>query len=90
MRMSSIRLGEIFRRSGFTAAKGHFIMDEREARIRLQGLLVEHSDLDAAIQALADSAAPDQLQIARLKRKKLHMKDEIERLRDIINPDLIA
>ena len=65
-------------------------MDEREARIRLQGLLVEHADLDAAIQALTESAAPDQLQIARLKRKKLYMKDEIERLRDIINPDLIA
>lgn len=65
-------------------------MDEREARIRLQGLLIEHADLDAAIRALAESAAPDQLQSARLKRKKLQMKDEIERLRDIINPDLIA
>ena len=65
-------------------------MDEGEARIRLQGLMIEHADLDAAIAALLGSAAPDQLQIARLKRKKLRMKDEIERLRDIINPDLIA
>lgn len=65
-------------------------MDEAEARIRLQGLLIEHADLDASIQALGEQAAPDQLQIARLKRKKLRMKDEIERLRDIINPDLIA
>ena len=65
-------------------------MEEGEARIRLQGLLIEHADLDAAITALSASAAPDQLQIARFKRKKLKMKDEIERLRDIINPDLIA
>ncbi|MBZ6379557.1 DUF465 domain-containing protein [Pacificimonas flava] len=65
-------------------------MDEGEARIRLQGLLIEHADLDAAIGALSAQSAADQLQIARLKRKKLRMKDEIERLRDIINPDLIA
>ena len=65
-------------------------MDEGEARIRLQGLLVEHADLDASIQALASATGPDQLQIARLKRRKLLMKDEIERLKDILNPDLIA
>ena len=65
-------------------------MDAGEARIRLQGLLVEHADLDASIAALADSAAPDMLQIARLKRKKLQLRDRIERLRDIINPDIIA
>ena len=65
-------------------------MDEGEARIRLQGLLVEHADLDASIQALSNAAGPDQLQIARLKRRKLLMKDEIERLKDILNPDLIA
>lgn len=66
------------------------VLDEGEARIRLQGLMIEHADLDVSIAALLGSAAPDQLQIARMKRKKLRMKDEIERLRDIINPDLIA
>lgn len=65
-------------------------MDEREARLRLQGLLIEHADLDAAIRALTDQPAPDQLQIARFKRKKLRLRDEIEDLRDRLNPDLIA
>lgn len=65
-------------------------MDEKEARIRLEGLLIEHADLDAAIQALASMQPHDQLQLARLKKRKLIMKDEIERMRDLINPDIIA
>ncbi|MGB3723593.1 MAG: DUF465 domain-containing protein [Pacificimonas sp.] len=65
-------------------------MDEREAKIRLEGLLIEHADLDAAIKALADSPIPDQFAIARFKRKKLAMKDRIEELRDILLPDIIA
>lgn len=65
-------------------------MDEGEAKLRLQGVLVEHADLDAAITALAESGSADQLQLARLKRRKLQLKDRIEHLRDIINPDIIA
>ncbi|MEE4349983.1 MAG: DUF465 domain-containing protein [Pacificimonas sp.] len=65
-------------------------MDEGEARIRLQGLTIEHADLKDAIDALMDQAHTDQLQIARMKRKKLRLKDEIERLKDFLNPDLIA
>ncbi|MHB9880879.1 YdcH family protein [Pacificimonas sp. ICDLI1SI03] len=66
------------------------IMEEGEARIRLQGVLVEHADLDAAITALSQQASPDQLQLMRLKKRKLQLKDRIEHLRDILNPDIIA
>lgn len=58
------------------------------ARVRL--LRQEHADLDAAIDALAEAAVPDQLMIARLKRKKLALKDEIVKIEDRILPDIIA
>jgi hypothetical protein len=58
---------------------------------RRLGLLREdHKDLDDAIQALEDRYQPDMLQIARLKRKKLALKDEIGRLEDQLTPDIIA
>ena len=60
----------------------------------LQNLLVmlrqEHRDLDAAISALADSAPADQLQIQRLKKKKLSLKDRIISIEDQLTPDIIA
>ncbi|MGB7404480.1 MAG: DUF465 domain-containing protein [Pacificimonas sp.] len=65
-------------------------MDDKEARIRLQGLEVEHADLDAAIAALSQSERPDQLQMMRMKRRKLQLKDRMEHLRDVLNPDIIA
>lgn len=61
---------------------------EREAR--LQHLRLEHRDLDAAIEALRSTAAPDQLQIARLKKRKLRLKDEIAMIEDQMIPDIIA
>ena len=65
-------------------------MDEAEI-IRQVGLLrQEHRDLDAAIDALAFSSAADQLQIARLKKRKLRLKDEIAALEDQLIPDIIA
>jgi hypothetical protein len=58
---------------------------------RRLGLLREdHKDLDDAIQALEQRYQPDMLQIARLKRKKLALKDEIGRLEDQLTPDIIA
>jgi hypothetical protein len=57
---------------------------------RLAELREEHKDLDDAIQALEQRYQPDMLQIARLKRKKLAMKDEIGRLEDQLTPDIIA
>ena len=50
----------------------------------------EHQDIDASIAALEATALPDQLLIARLKRKKLALKDEILRLEAHILPDIIA
>jgi hypothetical protein len=57
---------------------------------RLAELREEHKDLDDAIKALEQRYQPDMLQIARLKRKKLAMKDEIGRLEDQLTPDIIA
>lgn len=63
-------------------------MAELQARVNL--LRQEHADLDASIEALGQAAIPDQLMIARLKRKKLALKDEIVKLEDRILPDIIA
>lgn len=57
---------------------------------RLAALRMEHRDLDVAIDALRSMAAPDQLQLARLKKRKLRLKDEIAVLEDMTVPDIIA
>jgi hypothetical protein len=57
---------------------------------RLAILREEHQDLDDAVAALALRPQPDMLQIARLKRRKLSLKDEIVRLEDQLMPDIIA
>jgi hypothetical protein len=64
--------------------------EELLLHVRLKGLREEHADLDAAIDALGEQAVPDQLRIARLKRKKLALRDEIKRIEDRILPDIIA
>ena len=56
----------------------------------LAQLKIEHRDLDDAIQALTAQTLVDQLQIARLKKKKLILKDQIMRLEDQLVPDIIA
>lgn len=50
----------------------------------------EHRDLDDAILALEALGAPDKLQVQRLKKRKLMLKDEIARLSDRLTPDIIA
>ena len=50
----------------------------------------EHRDLDDAIAALAAAGVPDQLQIARLKKRKLRLRDEIAAIEDALIPDIIA
>ncbi|MBB4632418.1 DUF465 domain-containing protein [Sphingosinicella soli] len=65
-------------------------MDESDARARLQALFEEHRDLDAAIDAIRALPSSDQLQLARMKKRKLRLKDEIEMLRDQLQPDIIA
>lgn len=65
-------------------------MTEQEMRKRLAILRIEHRDLDAAISALSAVDLPDQLQIARLKKRKLRMKDQVAVLEDFLTPDIIA
>ena len=60
------------------------------AAARLVRLRLEHRDLDAAIEALRATPAPDQLQLARLKKRKLRLRDEIKLLEDQLIPDIIA
>ncbi len=57
---------------------------------RLELLRVEHRDLDGAIEALVDAGGRDQMQIARLKKRKLRLRDEIALLEDALVPDIIA
>ena len=57
---------------------------------RVAILREEHQDLDDAVAALEERPQPDMLQIARLKRRKLALKDEIVRLEDQLTPDIIA
>ena len=57
---------------------------------RLVSLKQEHRDLDAAIFRLADDPGGDQLQITRLKRRKLLLKDQIARIEREIDPDVMA
>ena len=57
---------------------------------RLEVLRTEHRDLDAAIEVLANSGASDQLRLARMKKRKLALKDEIAMLESDLIPDIIA
>jgi hypothetical protein len=56
----------------------------------LTRLRQEHRDLDAAIDALQVSPASDLLQLQRLKKRKLHLRDRIQFVEDQITPDIIA
>jgi hypothetical protein len=57
---------------------------------RIVELKMEHRDLDTAIDRLAAVAAHDELQLRRLKRRKLLLKDQIARLEREIDPDVLA
>ena len=65
-------------------------MDEAAVRARLERLRSEHRDLDAATEALVAAGATDQLQLARLKKRKVRLKDEMSTLEDQLIPDIIA
>ena len=68
------------------------IVQVSDAAIRseLVRLRQEHRDLDAAIDALANQLQPDSLQMQRLKKRKLALKDRISALEDKLLPDIIA
>ncbi|QXQ06062.1 DUF465 domain-containing protein [Sphingosinicellaceae bacterium] len=65
-------------------------MEEVELRARLEALTHEHRDLDAAIEALRGMPGHDQIQLARLKKRKLRLRDDIAHVQDQLIPDLIA
>ena len=64
--------------------------DNNEFAQELARLQQEHRDLDAAIDALHHSPAPDLLRLQRLKKRKLQLRDRISFLEDQITPDIIA
>ena len=66
-------------------------MNEQETmKERLAQLKAEHRDLDDAIQALSQRSMPDMIQLQRLKKKKLLLRDEILKIENRLMPDIIA
>ncbi len=64
--------------------------EQAELETQLARLKQEHRDLDMAIDALESMIAGDQLQVQRLKKRKLVLKDQIIRIEDQLTPDIIA
>jgi hypothetical protein len=64
--------------------------EQRELQENLARLKQEHRDLDSAINVLEKSGQGDPLQLKRLKKRKLSIKDEISRVEDQLLPDIIA
>lgn len=64
--------------------------EKAQIRIRLHELELEHHDLDYVIDRLAHDPAQDRIQLQRLKKRKLVLKDQIQRLRTRLIPDIIA
>ena len=64
--------------------------EESELRSQLARLRQEHRDLDAAILALQDTPGADILQVQRLKKRKLYLRDRISFIEDQLTPDIIA
>ena len=59
-------------------------------KAKLQNLLSEHRDLDDVIARLTETGVTNQLQMQRMKKRKLALKDEIARLHALVLPDIIA
>jgi len=66
------------------------VLSIEEIEQRLELLRVEHRDLDCAISALGQLAQPDQILVARMKKRKLRLRDEIVMLENSLIPDIIA
>jgi hypothetical protein len=66
----------------------HSAAQDPESRLAI--LRTEHRDLDSAIEALSTMTTSDDVQLARLKKRKLRLKDEIAQLEDLKIPDIIA
>ena len=65
-------------------------IDKDELRARIAGLHKQHRDLDSQIDSLIDEGNADQLYLRRLKKQKLHLKDQITALENQLLPDIIA
>lgn len=65
-------------------------MDQEDILQQLETLRSEHRDLDAVIERVAESASFDQIQLQRLKKRKLALRDQIIRLQSQLIPDIIA
>jgi hypothetical protein len=65
-------------------------MNNDNPATNLEALRAEHRDLDERIRVLLSEPTGDQLEIARLKRRKLMLKDQIQRMMDSNIPDIIA
>lgn len=65
-------------------------ISDEDLRRQLATLKVEHRDLDEAIAALMGSGNTDQLRVARLKKRKLRLRDQIRLIEDQLIPDIIA
>ncbi|HEV8391009.1 MAG TPA: DUF465 domain-containing protein [Dongiaceae bacterium] len=66
------------------------IIGTSELRAKLEELRTEHRDLDEAIHSLSETAPFNQLQIQRMKKRKLVLKDQITKLESQLLPDIIA
>jgi len=64
--------------------------DDEPGQQRLADLRAEHRKLDAELAALRDAGTADQMELARMKKRKLRLKDEITQLASDIVPDIIA
>ena len=65
-------------------------LQEVALRSKLQDLIQQHRDLDVAIDTLVEKGTGDQLQLRRLKKMKLEMKDKMMRIENLLIPDIIA
>lgn len=65
-------------------------MNDDDPDAEIAELKAEHRALDAEIEALIAAGTADQLELARLKKRKLHLKDRIQQLLDLRTPDIIA
>jgi len=65
-------------------------LDEDAIRAHLAIIIQEHRDLDHAIEAVQTAGTFDLLQVRRLKKRKLALKDEIEKYHNMLVPDIIA
>jgi hypothetical protein len=65
-------------------------IERAELRRQLERLREEHRDLDAAIEALDNAGAADRLQMQRLQKRRLSLRDRLSQLEDLLTPDIIA